>query len=608
MSTKITTPVLIDLPGETLSSENTAGVVLPKGIGGIETLIVAGGGGSTTLCGSGGGGAGGVLKGFLKLALSTGYSIQVGAGGTGSTGPGYSTGYTNGSNSFISSWIANGGGYSAGACCISIFVGYPSSGNTGGSGGGGGGYSGNGSATVGGSANQTNISPLTGYGNDGGNHVYITSGVYSGAGGGGAGGAGQDCNATVTSAGVDPGIGGGGIISTIIDTTIASTNSVGEVSGSDVYFAGGGGGSNGNGVAADGGLGGGGTGITNGTAATGGGAGGATCGGSSGQAGGSGVIILKYPDTLTCTLTSNVGLTEIVDTTSVAGFKISIFKVSSEGTDGTGTITFTGTTTIPLSASTGEFRYNTSDKLVEFYNGSAWKQIADEYISGQPTTCVCNYPTTATALYQLEDNTNDTCGNYNATNTTDITYNSSGKFGKSAVFNGTSSYFKLPFASLGADGGTNPATNTPFTISMWLKFDDLASERYIFSKYENSGGGTYGMSCQSPLGASTITFTAYNTGNTGYSVVTTTSMSTGVWYNYVLTFDFDSAITAYLNGSQEATTTPSGTFGQNPETVYIGRYWNGATYFDGEMDQIRLFPSALSASQVTELYNEVACT
>ena len=31
MSTKITTPVLIDLPGETLPSENTAGVVLPKG-------------------------------------------------------------------------------------------------------------------------------------------------------------------------------------------------------------------------------------------------------------------------------------------------------------------------------------------------------------------------------------------------------------------------------------------------------------------------------------------------------------------------------------------------------------------------------------------------
>ena len=143
---------------------------------------------------------------------------------------------------------------------------------------------------------------------------------------------------------------------------------------------------------------------------------------------------------------------------------------------------------------------------------------------------------------------------------------------------------------------------------MWLKFDDLASERYIFSKYEGSAGGTYGMLCQSPPSVSTITFTAYNSGNTAYSVATTTSMSTGVWYNYVITFDFDSAITAYLNGSQEATVTPSGTFAQNPESIYIGRYWSGATYFDGEMDQIRVFPSALTSSQVTELYNEVACT
>jgi len=32
----------------------------------------------------------------------------------------------------------------------------------------------------------------------------------------------------------------------------------------------------------------------------------------------------------------------------------------------------------PGSVSEGEFRYNTTDKLVEFYNGSVWKQIADE--------------------------------------------------------------------------------------------------------------------------------------------------------------------------------------------------------------------------------------
>jgi len=383
MSTKITTPVLIDLPGETLPSENTNGVILPKGPGGIEVLIVGGGAGGASSAGNGGGGAGGVLTGFLKLALNTGYSIQVGAGGAANAGAYGSPGNT-GSNSFISTWIANAGGI-GGACPTCGNTTASGTGTAGGSGGGGGGSAGagHGYSKTGGASNQNNISPLTGYGNAGGSYPVGNVG-YVGAGGGGAGGQGAD---VATSAGAAGGI---GIISTIIDTTIASTNNVGEVSGSDVYFAGGGGGSTDMGgySGGAGGLGGGGTGGSGypacstpgaGTPATGGGGTGG-CYGSvvAGSAGGSGVIILKYPDGLTCTLTSATGLTEIVDNTSVAGFKISIFKVSSEGTDGTGTITFTGSSTIPLNPSTGEFRYNTSDKLVEFYNGSEWKQIADE--------------------------------------------------------------------------------------------------------------------------------------------------------------------------------------------------------------------------------------
>ena len=308
-----------------------------------DVLIVAGGGGTTTLCGSGGGGGGGILSGTLSITPGTGYSIQVGAGGTGSTGPGYTTGYTNGANSFLdasgaggNTFTANGGGYSAGAGGSFDGGVWPTSGNAGGSGGGGGGYYGNGSATTGGASTQPNISPLTGYGQAGGSHVSTSPADYVGAGGGGAGGAGQDVNYSNNNGGN----GGVGHISTIITTTMASTNSVGEVSGSDVYYAGGGGGqgASGNGT---GGLGGGADQLTNGTAATGGGGGGATCGNSGGgNTGGSGVLIIKYPDTKTCTLSSASGLTEIVDTTSISNFKVSMFKVTSEGTNGTGTITF----------------------------------------------------------------------------------------------------------------------------------------------------------------------------------------------------------------------------------------------------------------------------
>jgi len=548
MSTKITTPVLIDLPGETLPSENTAGVILPKGTTGerpgiisVEYLVVAGGGGGGSRTGAngsgaGGGGAGGLLTSWpsgTALNVSSGVSIDitVGEGGIGANTPNsYATGGDGGDSIFASLTAKGGGGGASG----------PSSGNTGGSGGGSG-------------YNGTGGNGTIGQGNNGGS-ASSASLPYAAGGGGGSNGVGG----TAASSSV-PGTGGAGLS---IDITNAS-----------VTYAAGGDGS----IWTDGGS-------SNESNNTGNGSDGAAT--AAAGNGGSGVVILRYPDTYTIVETTSV-LTFTTDSTSVANTKITTFTAGTSGV-----IEFTPT----ITPSTGEFRYNTTDKLVEFYNGSVWKQIADEYISGQPSTCACNFPTTATALYQLEDNTNDTCGSNNATNTTDITYNSSGKFGKSAVFNGTSSYFKLPFSTLG---------NSAFTFSLWLNFDDLASERFIFSKYPGSGG--YGFICQSPLSASTITFTAYS-GSTGYSVTTTTSMSTGVWYNYVLTFDFSSSIKAYLNGSQEATTTPSGPFNQNSDTVFIGRYWNGATYFDGEMDQIRLFPSALTPDQVTELYNEVVCT
>lgn len=307
-----------------------------------DVLIVAGGGGTTTLCGSGGGGGGGILSGTLIITPTVGYSIQVGAGGTGSTGPGYTTGYTNGVNSFLdasgaggNTLTANGGGYSAGAGGSFSGGVWPTSGNAGGSGGGGGGYQGNGSNTTGGATDQTSISPLTGYGFAGGSMVSTSPADYVGAGGGGAGGVGQDVNNSNNAGGN----GGVGHISTIITTTMASANSIGEVDGSDVYFAGGGGGKGTSG--GTGGLGGGANSSSNGTAATGGGGGGATCANSGGgHTGGSGVFIVKYPNTITCTLSGATGLTEIVDTTSISNFKVSMFKVTSEGTNGTGTITF----------------------------------------------------------------------------------------------------------------------------------------------------------------------------------------------------------------------------------------------------------------------------
>ena len=281
----------------------------------INYLIVAGGGAGK----NGGGGAGGMIEGSKEYDTSSApIQLTVGSGGE-PVGTISSSGLTagwDGEDSELTidanegAIVSTGGGQGGRTDRATGTVG------TGGSGGGGG--SASGATTLGGLGNTPATTPPQGY-NGGGNGGFRGS-PYPSGGGGGAGAVGG--NATSNN---QCGNGGDGRQSSII--------------GTQTYYAGGGGGgmyssNTGNG---SGGLGGGGDGIQgsgqaiqDGTANTGGGGGG---GGNAnrGGYGGSGVVILKYPDnystTKTNTLISSVS-------TSVAGYKIETF------TSGTGTITF----------------------------------------------------------------------------------------------------------------------------------------------------------------------------------------------------------------------------------------------------------------------------
>jgi len=224
--------------------------------GEVEYLIVAGGGGGGQY-GGGGGGAGGLLNSTVSSLSVAAYTITVGAGGSGGSSQ------TNGANSSALGFTAIGGGQG----------GNPhTAGSTGGSGGGGS----TANAATGGAA-------TSGQGNIGGGGA--TGGSESGGSGGGAGAAGV--TGVANSNGKAGGIG-----------------LVNDISGSNVYYAGGGGagvvggsytgGAGGTGGGGHGGAGSGETGKTAGTANTGGGGGGGAYVNGYGAAGGSGIVIIRY--------------------------------------------------------------------------------------------------------------------------------------------------------------------------------------------------------------------------------------------------------------------------------------------------------------------------
>ena len=255
----------------------TSGTFTPTQTLSCDVLVVAGGGGSMDNS-SGGGGAGGLLAYTSQSLSATGYSVTVGAGGSGGTDQ-TATLSTAGNNSQFGALTASvGGGRGLGRN-----VQQPTQTKSGGSGGGG---TGTGTSL---NTSNTGGSATSGQGNAGGNGFAYgeTPPYYPAAGGGGAGVAGNAPSSSSTA-------GAGGNGSSAYSSWGLATGTGENVSGT-VYFAGGGGGginASGQSGSGAGGYGGGGS-NGNGTANTGGGGGGKGYP-ATGGAGGSGLVIVRY--------------------------------------------------------------------------------------------------------------------------------------------------------------------------------------------------------------------------------------------------------------------------------------------------------------------------
>jgi len=249
---------------------NSSDTLSLTGRGDIELLIIGGGGGGGTWSkGAGGGGAGGVLYTKSQFVSGGNYTITVGSGG--------SLNSSGGSSSIIGPGLiltAYGGGYGGSD------PGVPN-GGYGGSGGGGANHDVRGLGGPG----------IACQGNSGGNT--LPSNYDQGAGGGGAGGIGGTGSRNLSTTAGYGGNGGSGsefLIAACCGLNLGDSNY-------ENWFAGGGAGvgqDRNAGVAANVGAkgkgGGGGAGNLNGQPNTGG-------GGAAGGIGGSGIVIVAYPNT-----------------------------------------------------------------------------------------------------------------------------------------------------------------------------------------------------------------------------------------------------------------------------------------------------------------------
>jgi len=230
--------------------------------------------------------------------------------------------------------------------------------------------------------------------------------------------------------------------------------------------------------------------------------------------------------------------------------------------------------------------------------------INKRLIAGAPTggggACTTNTlqilgDSSCIAYYKMADAT-DESGSFNGTPTS-VDFNVEGKYGLAGEFNGSSSIINL-----GDHNVFSPSVNA-LSVSCWIKTTSTID--FIFSK-GGSGAYEYGLFID---GSGQIGLQAYTlSASSSVSINTSSAYNDGNWHHVVGVYDPSGNFKIYVDGSQQATSSTSLSMGNSSNALILGKkYDTSSDFFNGSLDQIRIFNKAVSALEVGTLYAEVQC-
>lgn len=205
------------------------------------------------------------------------------------------------------------------------------------------------------------------------------------------------------------------------------------------------------------------------------------------------------------------------------------------------------------------------------------------------------------AVYNAENNANDSLNTYNGTAQGGLTY-SVGKVGNAFQFNGTNAYVSLPNNSLNFTGD--------FSISFWAYYNSTSAAYEVFiSNYNNPSGANYGFQLYTDPN-NVICFDLYSGSIQSYLHTPFTPVA-NTWYMFTITRKRSTETKVYINGvNQPASFYPSGsqgaTFNQTYDSnqiVNFGSNLNGGALSNIRMDAVNFWTKVLTQSEINELYN-----
>jgi hypothetical protein len=257
----------------------------------------------------------------------------------------------------------------------------------------------------------------------------------------------------------------------------------------------------------------------------------------------------------------------------------------SKTSDGTGTGIFTSAIT-GLTAETGYYvrAYATNAAGTSYGN--------QEYFISTPGSGTI--PVNGlVAYYPINENVyaNDLSGNNNngTVHGATLTVDRHGVSNQAYNFNGVDNYIEILYSS-------SLNLSQQISISFWAKFETSANYYWPYHIIEKYGcWGTGQREADMNWGVETPD---------GYFNIFTLNYEYDRFYHFVMIYD-GSKLSTYVDGVLKGSVNANGTIMTNLNNIYIGKYTLGDGYFfDGTLDDIRIYNRALTDQEISALYNE----
>ncbi|SDI49507.1 LamG-like jellyroll fold domain-containing protein, partial [Winogradskyella thalassocola] len=252
-------------------------------------------------------------------------------------------------------------------------------------------------------------------------------------------------------------------------------------------------------------------------------------------------------------------------------FNITPYVIASAGSDQT--TMGCEITTVTLAANNVTGVWTATPETGYFENATAY----NSEFTGESGT---SYTLTWTAI------NNSPCGN-----TTDTVTITIPDCGTSLVFDGGDDYINF--------GNNYNLDNTNFSVEAWIKTNNTTGTKTIFSKRD-------GTSTASGYDLSLVDDRLYFRYNGSTNVIANQPINSNKWYHVAVTFD-GSNYTLYIDGFVVRTRAGS-TPATNANKALVGamdRSDNSPiNYFDGKIDEVRIWDTELSQAQIREMMNQ----